>query len=97
MTAGGVPTPGAGGSRFGVRLRGWYLLPLVLVALAAHVALTGVWVVQQNEQGVVLRFGRVRSVLPGGHALHPAVPAGDHAPGAHDRGAHHVGGLQRPR
>ena len=74
MTAGGIPSPGGGasGGRFGVRLRGWYLLPLLVVALAAHLAFTGVWVVQQNEQGVVLRFGRVRSILPAG--MHFILP-----------------------
>ena len=65
-------TPSAGGNRFGPRLRAWYLLPLLLVALIVHVAVTGVWVVQQNEQGVVLRFGRVRSILPAG--MHFILP-----------------------
>ena len=70
MTAtGGAPPPG---NRFGVRLRGWHLLPLLVVALIADAAFTGVWVVQQNEQGVVLRFGRVRSVLPAG--MHFILP-----------------------
>ena len=61
-----------GGNRFGLRLRAWYLLPLLLVALIVHAAVTGVWVVQQNEQGVLLRFGRVRSVLPAG--MHFILP-----------------------
>lgn len=66
-------TPSAGGSnRFGLRLRAWYLLPLLLVALIVHAAVTGVWVVQQNEQGVLLRFGQVRSVLPAG--MHFILP-----------------------
>ena len=70
MTAtGAVPPPG---NRFGARLRGWHLLPLLIVALIANAALTGVWVVQQNEQGVVLRFGRVRSILPAG--MHFILP-----------------------
>ena len=64
-----VPPPG---NRFGVRLRGWHLLPLLIVALIANAAFTGVWVVQQNEQGVVLRFGRVRSILPAG--MHFILP-----------------------
>jgi membrane protease subunit HflK len=74
MTTATLPSPdsGTGGSRFGLRLRAWYLLPLLLVALAAHVAVTGVWVVKQNEQGVVLRFGRVRSILPAG--MHFILP-----------------------
>lgn len=67
-----VTTPSAGGNRFGLRLRGWYLLPLLLVALIVHMAVTGVWVVQQNEQGVLLRFGRVRSILPAG--MHFILP-----------------------
>ena len=67
--AGAVPPPG---NRFGVRLRGWHLLPLLVVALIANAAFTGVWVVQQNEQGVVLRFGRVRSILPAG--MHFILP-----------------------
>ena len=60
------------GNRFGVRLRGWHLLPLLVVAIVANAAFTGVWVVQQNEQGVVLRFGRVRSILPAG--MHFILP-----------------------
>ena len=74
MTPAATPSAGngAGNNRFGVRLRGWYLLPLLLVALIAHMAVTGVWVVQQNEQGVVLRFGRVRSILPAG--MHFILP-----------------------
>ena len=74
MMTGSVPSPdnGTGGSRFGVRLRGWYLLPLLFVAIVANAAITGVWVVQQNEQGVVLRFGRVRSILPAG--MHFILP-----------------------
>ena len=63
---------GAASRRLGLRLRGWHLLPLVLVALIVHMAVTGVWVVQQNEQGVVLRFGRVRSILPAG--MHFILP-----------------------
>ena len=70
MTATGVVPPP--GNRFGVRLRGWHLLPLLVVALIANAAFTGVWVVQQNEQGVVLRFGRVRSILPAG--MHFILP-----------------------
>ena len=70
MTATGVAPPP--GNRFGVRLRGWHLLPLLVVALIANAAFTGVWVVQQNEQGVVLRFGRVRSILPAG--MHFILP-----------------------
>ena len=69
MAIGGAPPPG---NRFGVRLRGWHLLPLLVVALIANAAFTGVWVVQQNEQGVVLRFGRVRSILPAG--MHFILP-----------------------
>ena len=72
MTPDTTPSAGNDGRRFGLRLRGWYVLPLLLVALIAHVAVTGVWVVQQNEQGVVLRFGRVRSVLPAG--MHFILP-----------------------
>ena len=74
MTTGSLSSPDGdtGSGRFGLRLRGWYLLPVVFVALAVHIALTGVWVVQQNEQGVVLRFGRVRSVLPAG--MHFILP-----------------------
>ena len=70
MTAPSAMPPS--GNRFGVRLRGWHLLPLLVVAIAAHAAITGVWVVQQNEQGVVLRFGRVRSILPAG--MHFILP-----------------------
>ena len=65
-------TPSARNGRFGMRLRGWYLLPVLLVALIAHLAVTGVWVVKQNEQGVLLRFGRVRSILPAG--MHFILP-----------------------
>lgn len=72
MTPDATPTTGNGGARFGLRLRGWYLLPLLLIALIVHVAVTGVWVVNQNEQGVVLRFGRVRSILPAG--MHFILP-----------------------
>ena len=74
MTPDATPSAdrGAAGRRLGLRLRGWYLLPLVLAALIAHLAVTGVWVVQQNEQGVVLRFGRVRSILPAG--MHFILP-----------------------
>ena len=74
MTPDATPSAdhGAAGRRLGLRLRGWYLLPLVLTALIAHMAVTGVWVVQQNEQGVVLRFGRVRSILPAG--MHFILP-----------------------
>jgi len=72
MTPATTPSAGNGGNRFGLRLRAWYLLPLLLVALIVHVAVTGVWVVQQNEQGVLLRFGRVRSVLPAG--MHFILP-----------------------
>lgn len=72
MTPDTTPSPDSGGRRFGLRLRGWYLLPLLLVALIVHMAVTGVWVVQQNEQGVVLRFGRVRSALPAG--MHFILP-----------------------
>ena len=71
MTPATTPSAG-GGNRLGLRLRAWYLLPLVLVALIVHAAVTGVWVVQQNEQGVLLRFGRVRSVLPAG--MHFILP-----------------------
>lgn len=71
MTPATTPSAG-GGNRFGLRLRAWYLLPLLLVALIVHAAVTGVWVVQQNEQGVLLRFGRVRSVLPAG--MHFILP-----------------------
>jgi hypothetical protein len=31
-------TPSARNGRFGMRLRGWYLLPVLLVALIAHIA-----------------------------------------------------------
>ena len=74
MTPDATPSAdnGAASRRLGLRLRGWHLLPLVLVALIAHMAVTGVWVVQQNEQGVVLRFGRVRSILPAG--MHFILP-----------------------
>ena len=71
MTPATTPSAG-GGSRFGLPLRAWHVLPLLLLALIAHVAVTGVWVVQQNEQGVLLRFGRVRSVLPAG--MHFILP-----------------------
>ncbi len=70
MTAPSAMPPS--GNRFGVRLRGWHLLPLLVVAIVANAAFTGVWVVQQNEQGVVLRFGRVRSILPAG--MHFILP-----------------------
>ena len=33
---------GTGSRRSGLRLRGWHLLPLLLVALIAHLAVTGV-------------------------------------------------------
>lgn len=72
MTPATTPSAGSGGNRFGLRLRAWYLLPLLLVALIVHAAVTGVWVVQQNEQGVLLRFGQVRSVLPAG--MHFILP-----------------------
>lgn len=72
MTPATTPSAGNNGSRFGLRLRGWYLLPLLLVALVVHAAVTGVWVVQQNEQAVLLRFGRVRSILPAG--MHFILP-----------------------
>ena len=72
MTPATTPSAGNGGNRFGLRLRGWYLLPLLFVALIVHMAVTGVWVVQQNEQGVLLRFGRVRSILPAG--MHFILP-----------------------
>lgn len=72
MTPATTPSSGNGGYRFGLRLRAWYLLPLLFVVLIVHMAVTGVWVVQQNEQGVLLRFGRVRSVLPAG--MHFILP-----------------------
>ena len=74
MTPDTTPTAGSvvPGRRFGRRLRGWYVLPVLLVALITHMAVTGVWVVNQNEQGVVLRFGRVRSILPAG--MHFILP-----------------------
>lgn len=72
MTPATTPSAGNNGSRLGLRLRGWYLLPLLLVALIVHAAVTGVWVVQQNEQAVLLRFGRVRSILPAG--MHFILP-----------------------
>ena len=49
-----------------LRWRPWMNLVLLLVALLVHSGVTGVWTVKQDEQGVVLRFGRVvRVVGPG--------------------------------
>lgn len=72
MTPATPSSAGNGGNRFGLRLRAWYFLPLLLVAFIVHMAVTGVWVVQQNEQGVLLRFGRVHSILPAG--MHFILP-----------------------
>jgi membrane protease subunit HflK len=44
----------------------WLLIVLIAVVLVVDFALTGIWTVQQNEQGVVLRFGAVsRRLGPG--------------------------------
>lgn len=55
-----------------VQLRAWHVVLLVLVVLALDFALTSIWVVKQNEQGVVLRFGRVVQTRPAG--MHFTLP-----------------------
>ncbi|MEW6742669.1 MAG: FtsH protease activity modulator HflK [Planctomycetota bacterium] len=52
--------------------RPWYWGVLVLIVLAIDFALTGVWVIQQNEQGVLLRFGKVVRTCPSG--IHFTLP-----------------------
>lgn len=53
-------------------LRPRYVLAAILVLVGLDFALTGIRTVEQNEQGVVLRFGRVaRKCLPGIQILLP--------------------------
>ena len=54
------------------QLRVWHVMLLVVVGLSLDFAMTGVWVVKQNEQGVVLRFGRVVQTHPAG--MHFTLP-----------------------
>jgi membrane protease subunit HflK len=54
------------------QLRLWHVPILVLLILILDFALTGIWVVQQNEQGVVLRFGRAVRTQPAG--MHFTLP-----------------------
>jgi modulator of FtsH protease HflK len=44
----------------------WHLLGSLLAVVLLDLAFTGIWTVQQNEQGVVLRFGRATRVCPAG-------------------------------
>ena len=46
--------------------RPWHLLLLLLSAFLVYTCLTGIWMVRQNEQGVVLRFGRAVRTYPAG-------------------------------
>jgi membrane protease subunit HflK len=69
-----APTPGT--SRFRLppsfRPRAAHVLVLLLLAVGVHYYVTGVWTVDQTEQGVVLRFGRAVRVLPAG--FHMTLP-----------------------
>ncbi len=46
--------------------RPWSLLLFLLLACLVYTCLTGIWMVRQNEQGVVLRFGRAVRTYPAG-------------------------------
>ena len=53
-------------SRYNIAWRPWYPLLLLLPACLVYACLTGIWMVRQNEQGVVLRFGRAVRAYPAG-------------------------------
>jgi membrane protease subunit HflK len=55
-----------------LRPRAWHVAVAILVAIGVHWYVTGVRVIQQDEQGVVLRFGKVNRVLPAG--FHMTLP-----------------------
>ena len=46
--------------------RSWSLLILLLAACLVYTCFTGIWMVRQNEQGIVLRFGRAVRTYPAG-------------------------------
>ncbi len=50
----------------------WHLALLLLAACVLYSCLTGIWIVRQNEQGVVLRFGRAVRTYPAG--MHVTLP-----------------------
>ena len=50
----------------------WHLPVLLLVVCILYTCLTGIWMVRQNEQGVVLRFGRAVRTYPAG--MHFTLP-----------------------
>ncbi|ETW95606.1 MAG: hypothetical protein ETSY1_29900 [Candidatus Entotheonella factor] len=55
-----------------IQWRLWHL-PLALLAVCVlYSCLTGIWMVRQNEQGVVLRFGRAVRTYPAG--MHFTLP-----------------------
>ena len=56
----------------GLRLRLWQTPLLLLAAFILNFCFTGIWVVQQNEQGVVMRFGRAVRTRPAG--IHVTLP-----------------------
>ncbi len=52
--------------------RPWHIPILLLTACMLYGCLTGIWIVRQNEQGVVLRFGRAVRTYPAG--MHFTLP-----------------------
>lgn len=54
------------------RFRPWYGVGLIIAVCVLDFLVTGIRVVSQNEQGVVLRFGRVVAVRPAG--IHVILP-----------------------
>ncbi len=55
-----------------LRWRLWGVPLLFLTACLLYSCITGIWVVRQNEQGVVLRFGRAVRTYPAG--MHFTLP-----------------------
>ena len=59
-----------------LRLRFWHLMVVLCVVLTLHAVGSylslGMWKVEQDEEGVVLRFGKVRYVAPPG--IHFTLP-----------------------
>ncbi len=71
-------TPGKNNPWYGylplhvIRWRLWHLPLILLAACVLYSCLTGIWMVRQNEQGVVLRFGRAVRTYPAG--MHVTLP-----------------------
>ncbi len=55
-----------------IKWRLWHLFVFLLAACVVHTCLTGFWIVRQNEQGVVLQFGRAVRTYPAG--MHFTLP-----------------------